>query len=268
MTGTVEQSAVRGRVAVVTGSTSGIGRTIARTLAESGAGLMLNGFGDAADIETERAELERRCSVRVLYSDADMRRPEQVRAMLSRAGNELGPVDILVNNAGIQHTSPVEAFPDQAWDDVIAVNLSAAFHATKAVVAGMRQRGWGRIINIASVHGLVASVDKVAYVSAKHGLVGMTRVVALENAGSGVTCNAICPGWVHTPLVMAQIEARAGAAGIAVEQATRDLLLEKQPSGAFTTAEEIAGAVLFLCSRAAANMTGTTLSLDGGWSAQ
>ncbi len=268
MTGAVEQPAVRGRVAVVTGSTSGIGRIIARTLAESGAGLMLNGFGDAGDIEVQRAELERRCSVRVLYSNADMRRPEQVRAMLSRAGDELGPVDILVNNAGIQHTSPMEAFPDQAWNDIIGVNLSAAFHATKAVVAGMKQRGWGRIINIASVHGLVASVDKVAYVAAKHGLVGMTRVVALETAGSGVTCNAICPGWVHTPLVMAQIEARAQTADIAVEQATRDLLLEKQPSGAFTTAEEIAGAVLFLCSPAAANMTGTTLSLDGGWSAQ
>ena len=259
---------MRGRVAIVTGSTSGIGSAVAGALAESGAHLVLNGFGDAADIEKQRAGLEARCGVRVLHSGADMRDPEQIRALVAQARDAFGRVDILVNNAGIQHTDTVEAFPEQRWDDIIAVNLSAAFHATKAVVADMKAQGWGRIINMASVHGLVASTQKVAYVAAKHGLVGMTRVVALETAGTGVTCNAVCPGWVKTPLVMAQIEARATRDSVPVDQAARDLLLEKQPSGAFTTPDQVAGAIVFLCGPHAGNMTGTTLSLDGGWSAQ
>ena len=259
---------MRGRTAVVTGSTSGIGKGIATALAEAGANVMLNGFGDAAAIEAQRAEFETRFGVGVGYHGADMTKPVEIADLIAETDHRFGQVDILVNNAGIQHTDAIEDFPDERWDAVIAINLSSSFHTIKATVGGMKQRGWGRIINIASVHGLVASVRKVAYITAKHGLIGMTKAVALETAGSGVTCNAICPGWVQTPLVMAQIEARASHDGISIEQATTDLLMEKQPSGQFTTIEQLAGAAMFLCGDAGANMSGAAMTLDGAWSAQ
>ena len=252
---------MKGKVALVTGSTSGIGLGIARALAGAGADLVLNGFGDGAAVQ---AELARQFRVRVSYDPADMTRPAEIRRMVERAG----VVDILVNNAGIQHVAPVEEFPDERWDAVLAVNLSAAFHGIKAVLPQMKNRGWGRIINVASVHGLVASVDKVAYVAAKHGLVGLTKVVALETAATGVTCNAICPGWVLTPLVQKQIDALAQRERISGEEAKRRLLAEKQPSGEFATPEQIGALALFLCSDAAAQIRGASLSIDGGWAAQ
>jgi len=259
---------MRGKTAIVTGSTSGIGMGIADALAGAGANIMLNGFGDADAIEAQRADFEACHGVKVAYHGADMTKPEEIRDLVAQAEALFGQVDILVNNAGIQHTDSIEDFPDDRWDAVIAINLSSSFHTMKAVIGGMKQRGWGRIINIASVHGLVASVQKIAYIAAKHGLVGMTKVAALEAAGTGVTCNAICPGWVKTPLVMAQIEARAERDGIPVDQATVDLLSEKQPSGQFTTIEQLGAAAVFLCSDGAANMPGTTMTLDGAWSAQ
>lgn len=259
---------MRGRTAVVTGSTSGIGKGIATALAEAGANVMLNGFGEAGEIEARRADLQARFGVKVDYHGADMSKPAEIVELVAETERRLGPVDILVNNAGIQHTARIEDFPDDQWDSVIAINLSSSFHTMKATIGGMKQRGWGRIINISSVHGLVASVQKVAYIAAKHGLIGMTKVAALEAAGTGVTCNAICPGWVQTPLVMAQIETRANQDGTSITQATTDLLSEKQPSGQFTTIEQLAGAALFLCGDAAANMSGTTMTLDGAWSAQ
>jgi 3-hydroxybutyrate dehydrogenase len=259
---------LQGRTAIVTGSTSGIGQGIANALAEAGANIVLNGFGEAAAIEAQRAALAERTGVKVRYHAADMTRPEEIAAMVGETEAALGAVDILVNNAGIQHTANVEDFPVDRWDAVIAINLSSSFHSIRAALPGMKRRGWGRVINIASAHGLVASVQKVAYIAAKHGVVGLTKVVALENAGNGVTCNAICPGWVKTPLVEKQIAARAARDGIAVEQAAHDLLIEKQPSGRFTTIEQLAGAAVFLCSPAADNMTGTTMTLDGGWTAQ
>jgi len=259
---------MRGRTAIVTGSTSGIGKGIATALAEAGVNVMLNGFGDAGEIEALRADLEDRFEIKAAYHGADMTKPEEIRDLVAATEARFGQVDILVNNAGIQHTDLIEDFPDDRWDAVIAINLSSSFHTTKAVVGGMKQRGWGRIVNISSVHGLVASVQKVAYIAAKHGLIGMTKVTALEAAGSGVTCNAICPGWVKTPLVMAQIEARAERDGISIEQATSTLLGEKQPSEQFTTIEQLGAAAVFLCGDAAANMSGTTLTLDGAWSAQ
>jgi 3-hydroxybutyrate dehydrogenase len=257
-----------GKVALVTGSTSGIGLGIARALAGAGADVMLNGFGDAAAIQTLRGELAHTHGVRVAYSGADMSRPEQITAMVVEAERTLGSVDILVNNAGIQHVAPIEDFPEEKWDAIIAVNLSAVFHGMKAVIPGMRRKGWGRIINIASAHGLVASGQKVAYVAAKHGVVGMTKVAAIELANSGVTVNAICPGWVLTPLVQRQLEARAQQDGISVEQASRAFLAEKQPMGQFTTPEGIGGLAVFLCSDAARTITGAPVSIDGGWIAQ
>ncbi len=259
---------MRGRTAAVTGSTGGIGRAVAEALAGAGANIVLNGFGDAAEIEEQRAGLEARFGIGAAWHGADMARPADIRDLLETAAARFGAVDILVNNAGIQHTDPVEDFPEDRWDAVIAVNLSAPFHATKAAIGPMKARGWGRIVNIASVHGLVASVHKAAYIAAKHGLVGLTKTVALEAAGTGVTCNAVCPGWVRTPLVEAQIEARAAREGVAVEAAAAELLREKQPSGRFTAVGEVGAAVAFLCGEAAANMTGATLTLDGGWSAQ
>ncbi len=253
---------LNGKVALVTGSTSGIGLGIARALAAEGARIMLNGFGDAAHIDRLRAELK------AGYHAADMAKPAQVRRLVEETVAQLGSIDILVNNAGIQHVAPVEEFPDERWDAVIAINLSASFHAIKAALPHMRTRGSGRIINIASAHGLVASASKAAYVTAKHGLVGLTKVVALETAATGITCNAICPGWVLTPLVQKQIEARAAAEGIAVEQASADLLREKQPMLAFTTPEKIAALAVFLCGEAASTITGAALSIDGGWVAQ
>jgi 3-hydroxybutyrate dehydrogenase len=257
-----------GKNAIVTGSTSGIGKGIAETLALAGANVLLNGFGDAAEIEKQRAALAASAKVNVAYHGADMSKPAEIRDMVAAAQEKFGRVDILVNNAGIQHVAPVENFPDDRWDAIIAINLSSAFHATKAALPGMRAAGWGRVINIASAHGLVASAEKSAYVAAKHGIVGLTKTVALETAGSGVTCVAICPGWVLTPLVQKQIDAKAAAQGISGEAARAELLREKQPSGDFATPEQIGETVLFLCSAAAAQITGSTIALDGGWLSQ
>ena len=258
-----------GKVALVTGSTSGIGLGMAKAFAAEGAHVVLNGFGDAAAIEETRRGIEgEHAGVRALYDGADMGRPDQIEAMVRRAEGELGSVDVLVNNAGIQHTAPVHEFPAEKWDAIIAINLSAAFHATRAALPGMLGRGWGRIVNVASAHGLVASAQKSAYVAAKHGLVGLTKVVALETATTGITCNAVCPGWVLTPLVQKQIDARAQGEGIPVEQARLGLLAEKQPSHEFVTPEQLAGLVLFLCSPAADQIRGAALPVDGGWTAQ
>jgi 3-hydroxybutyrate dehydrogenase len=259
---------LKGRTAVVTGSTSGIGLGMARALAGAGANIMLNGFGDAAEIEALRAAIAREFDVRATYSGADMARPDEIHQMVKAAEQQLGPVDILVNNAGIQHTAPVEVFPRERWDAVIAINLSSAFHAIQAALPGMKRRNWGRIVNIASTHGLIASVEKSAYVAAKHGVLGLTKTVALETARTGITCNAICPGWVLTPLVQKQIDARAARDAITLEQAKRDLLAEKQPSGEFATPEQIGALCVFLCSEAATQIRGAALPVDGGWLAQ
>ena len=254
--------------AIVTGSTSGIGLGIARAFAEQGADVMLNGFGNADEIEFTRAELQRRFGVKVRHSGADMSQPEQIRAMAELARHEFGKVDIVVNNAGIQHVAPVEEFPDAKWDAILAINLSSAFHLIKAVVPEMKARRSGRIINIASAHGLVASGEKAAYVAAKHGIVGLTKVVAIEAANDGVTCNAICPGWVLTPLVQQQIDTRAKAAGKTVEQAKNELVAEKQPMLQFSTPENVGALAVFLSGDAAATITGSAYSIDGGWTAQ
>jgi 3-hydroxybutyrate dehydrogenase len=259
---------LQGKIAIVTGSTSGIGLGIAAALAAEGCDIMLNGFGDAAAIADVRQRLAEQHGVRVAYSPADMSKPADIREMVKTTIEQLGGVDILVNNAGIQHVAKVVDFPEDRWDAVIAINLSASFHATKAALPQMTAKGWGRIINIASAHGLVASGEKAAYVTAKHGLVGLTKVTAIEAANSGVTCNAICPGWVLTPLVQKQIEARAAAQGIPYQQAHDDLLREKQPMLQYTTPEKIGGLAVFLCGEAASTMTGTALSIDGGWVAQ
>ena len=261
-------AALTGKVAVVTGSTSGIGLGIARALAGAGADLMLNGFGEASAIEALRERLGAEFKVRARYDGADLAKPAEVRHLVERATAELGRVDVLVNNAGIQHVAPIEEFPDERWDAVIAINLSANFHAIKAALPQMKQRGWGRIINIASAHGLVASTNKVAYVTAKHGVVGLTKVVALETAGTAITCNAICPGWVLTPLVQKQIDDLAARDKIPQAEAKRRLLSEKQPSGEFVTTEQIGALALYLCSDAAAQIRGAALSIDGGWTAQ
>ena len=259
---------LKGKTAVVTGSTSGIGLGIATALAAEGCDIVMNGFGEPAAIERLRAGLAEAHGVRALYLPADMATPAEIRGIVGEAARQFGSVDILVNNAGIQHVAPIVEFPEERWDAVIAINLSAAFHASKAALPLMIARRWGRIINIASAHGLVASADKAAYVSAKHGLVGLTKVAAIENANHGVTCNAICPGWVLTPLVEQQIEARARAEGIAVEQARADLVREKQPMLNYTTPEKIGALAVFLCGEAASTITGAALSIDGGWVAQ
>jgi len=259
---------LEGKSAVVTGSTSGIGLGIARVLAANGANVLLNGFGDAGEIEKLRRQLASDHGVRIAYSAADMSKPTDVDAMIAQATRELGGVDILVNNAGIQHTAPVQEFPVERWNAVIAINLSAAFLAIRAALAPMLARNWGRIINIASTHGLVASVQKVAYVAAKHGILGMTKVVALETATTGVTCNAICPGWVLTPLVQRQIDDFAAREKLAPTAAQAKLLGEKQPSLEFATPEQIAAAAVFLCSEEAAQIRGIALPVDGGWTAQ
>jgi 3-hydroxybutyrate dehydrogenase len=253
-----------GKTALVTGSTSGIGLGIATALARQGANIVLNGFGDT---EGPKAEI-RKLGVRVGYHGADMSKPAEIEQMMAYAAGEFGRVDILVNNAGIQHVAKVEDFPPERWDAVIAINLSSAFHCTRLALPAMKAANWGRIINIASVHGLVASVEKVAYVAAKHGIVGMTKVTALENATTGVTCNAICPGWVLTPLVQKQVDAKATANGWSNEEATRRLLGEKEPSMQFTTPEEIGELAVFFCSPAANNVRGVAWNMDGGWAAQ
>lgn len=258
---------LKGKVAVVTGSTSGIGLGIATALAADGAAIMLNGFGDAGAIEKLKRDLAEQHRVKVSYSGADMSKPAEIRQMIADAQRELGAVDILVNNAGIQFVAPVDQFPEDKWDAIIAINLSAAFHATKAALPGMKQRRWGRIINIASTHGLVASAEKAAYVAAKHGIVGLTKVVAIETANAGVTCNAICPGWVLTPLVQKQIEDKAKQQGISVDQAKENLLKEKQPMYKFSTPEHLGQLTVFLCSDAGDTMTGVAIPMDGGWTA-
>ena len=259
--------ALNGRVAIVTGSTSGIGLGIVHALAADGAAIMLNGFGDAAEIETLRQSLASQYGVPVHYSAADMSKPDEIAAMVKAAQTDLGGAHILVNNAGIQYTALIEDFPAGKWDAIIAINLSAAFHAMHAAIPAMKQRGWGRIINIASAHGLVASPLKSAYVAAKHGLLGLTKVAAIELANAGVTCNAICPGWVLTPLVQKQIEDRAAREGRKVDDVRAELLSEKQPMLQFSTPEQIGALTAFLCSENAKTMTGVPLSIDGGWTA-
>jgi len=259
---------LKGKVAVVTGSTSGIGLGIAQSVAAQGADVVLNGFGDAAEIEKIRTDIEKTHGVRAVYSGADLSTGAGSSGLITFAEEKFGRVDILVNNAGIQHVAPIEDFPDDRWDLVIAINLSSSFHTIKSALPGMRKRGWGRIVNIASAHGLVGSVQKVAYVAAKHGILGLTKVVALETAESGITCNAICPGWVLTPLVQKQIDARAAAENKTIAQAERDLLSEKQPSLRFATPEQLGSLVVFLSSPGADNMTGTSLPVDGGWTAR
>ena len=259
---------LKGKTAIVTGSTSGIGLAIATAFAAEGCDIVLNGFGDPAAIERLRAGLAATHGVRALYLAADMGKPSEIRGLVGQAAQQLGGVDILVSNAGIQHVARIVDFPEERWDAVIAINLSAAFHAAKAALPLMTARGWGRIINIASAHGLVASGEKAAYVTAKHGLVGLTKVTAIETANQGVTCNAICPGWVLTPLVQQQIEARAQAQGIPVEQAREDLVREKQPMLDYTTPDKVGALAVFLCGEAASTITGAALSIDGGWVAQ
>ena len=257
-----------GKRAVVTGSTSGIGLGIARALAEAGANILFNGFGDRGEINKITRGIAEDFEVATAYSSADMSDSVQIQSMIEEANRALGGVDILVNNAGIQYTASVGDFPAEKWNAIIAVNLSAAFYAVQATLPQMLGNNWGRIINIASTHGVVGSAQKSAYVAAKHGLVGLTKVIALETATSGVTCNAICPGWVLTPLVQSQIESRAALEGIAVARAKQDLLAEKQPSLEFVTPEQVGGVSVFLCSESAAQIRGQTVIVDGGWTAQ
>ena len=259
---------LKGKTALVTGSTSGIGLGIATALAGQGANIVLNGFGDVEGPKATIAAL----GVKVAYHGADMSKPAEIEDMMKFAAAQFGQVDILVNNAGIQHVAKIENFPVERWDAVIAINLSSAFHATRLALPAMQAanggKGWGRIINLASVHGLVGSAEKSAYVAAKHGIVGLTKVTALENATTGVTCNAICPGWVLTPLVQKQVDARAAAGGISNEQATQQLLGEKEPSMQFTTPEELGALAVFFCSPAGNNIRGVAWNMDGGWAAQ
>jgi 3-hydroxybutyrate dehydrogenase len=252
------------KTALVTGSTSGIGLGIAKALARQGAHIVLNGFGDAQGPQAEIAAL----GVRVGYHGADMSKPAEIEAMMAYAAAEFGQVDILVNNAGIQHVARIEDFPVERWDAIMAINLSSAFHTTRLALPAMRAANWGRIINVASVHGLVGSAEKSAYVAAKHGVVGLTKVTALETATTGVTCNAICPGWVLTPLVQKQVDAKAAALGISNEEAKKVLLGEKEPSMQFTTPEELGELAVFFCSAAGNNVRGVAWNMDGGWAAQ
>ena len=259
---------LQGKFALVTGSTSGIGLGVANALAEAGVSVMLNGFGAADQIERLRADLVRRTGVQVLYSGADMSKPDQITAMVRDAESRFGRLDILVNNAGIQFVAPVEEFPGDKWEQILAINLSSSFYTTRAALPGMRLRNCGRIINIASAHGLVASPFKSAYVAAKHGVLGLTKTVALEVAETAITCNAICPGYVKTPLVEGQIEDQARAHNMSEEQVVRDVILASQPNKRFVEVAQIGALVLFLCSDAAGSMTGVALPLEGGWTAR
>ena len=255
---------LKNKTALITGSTSGIGLGIAKSLARQGANIVLNGFGDAETPQKEIAAL----GVQVAYHGADMGKPEEIAAMMAFAAEKFGQVDILVNNAGIQHVARIEAFPVEKWDAIMAINLSSAFHATRLALPTMQKANWGRIINVASIHGLVGSAEKSAYVAAKHGVVGLTKVTALENATTGVTCNAICPGWVLTPLVQKQVDAKAAAMGLSNEDAKKQLLAEKEPSLQFTTPEELGELAVFFCSPATNNVRGVAWQMDGGWTAQ
>jgi 3-hydroxybutyrate dehydrogenase len=255
---------LKGKTALVTGSTSGIGLGLALALAKDGANIMLNGFGEYESAKRAVAE----CGVKASYHGADMSKPAEIEAMVRACEQEFGAVDVLVNNAGIQHVAKVEDFPPERWDAIIAINLSSAFHTTRLALPGMKKRNWGRILNIASTHGLVASAEKSAYVASKHGIVGFTKSVALETATTGVTCNAICPGWVLTPLVQKQVDARAKQAGVNDAEAKRQLLQEKQPSLQFTTPEQLGALAVFLCSPAGDNVRGVAWNVDGGWAAQ
>lgn len=259
---------LKNKVALVTGSTSGIGLGIARALAKEGAAIMLNGFADTAAVESLKKEISAIVGGKVGFSGADLSKPAEIEMLMADTRKALGAPDILVNNAGIQHTASIEDFPAERWDAVIAINLSAAFHTTRLALRDMKARNWGRIINIASAHGLVASVQKVAYVAAKHGIIGMTKVTALETAETGVTCNAICPGWVLTPLVQKQIDALAAREKLSAEQARMRLLGEKQPSKEFVTPEQLGGLAVFLCSDAAQQIRGAAMTVDGGWTVQ
>lgn len=257
-----------GKTALVTGSTSGIGLGIAHALAAEGANIVFNGFGEAAAIAELQQQTANQFSVKTAYSSADMTKPAEIEQMIVDATAQFGSIDILVNNAGIQYVANVEDFPADRWDAIIAINLSSAFHTSRHVLPKMQEKNWGRIINIASAHGLVASAGKSAYVASKHGIVGLTKVIALENAHTGITANAICPGWVLTPLVQKQVDARAEANQIPVEQAKRELLLEKQPSGEFVTPAQLGALAVFLCSDAASQVRGAAWNMDGGWVAQ
>jgi len=259
---------LKGKAAVVTGSTSGIGLAIAQALAREGANVMINGFGDKAAIEKERSGIEKEFSVKAAYSPADMTKPPEIAEMIRSAQTALGSVDILINNAGIQHVSPIEEFPVDKWDAIIAINLSAAFHAIRAAVPGMKSRKWGRIINTASAHSLVASPFKAAYVTAKHGLTGLTKTVALELATFGVTANCISPGYVWTPLVEKQIPDTMKARNLTKEQVINDVLLYAQPTKQFVTVDQVASLAVYLCSDAASQITGANISIDGGWTAE
>ena len=255
---------LKNKTALVTGSTSGIGLGIAKALARQGCNIMLNGFGDVQAAQDEVKAL----GVQVGYHGADMSKPADIEDMMKAAAAQFGRVDILVNNAGIQHVASVEDFPVERWDAIIAINMSSAFHTTRLALPAMKAANWGRIINVASVHGLVASAQKSAYVAAKHGVVGLTKVTALETATTGITCNAICPGWVLTPLVQKQVDAKAAALGVSNEEATKRLLGEKEPSMQFTTPEELGELAVFFCSPAANNVRGVAWNMDGGWTAQ
>jgi 3-hydroxybutyrate dehydrogenase len=259
---------LKGKVALVTGSTSGIGLAIARAYAKQGADIVINGFGDKDGIEKERSGIESDFGVRALYSGADMSKGPEIAAMIADAQAKLGSIDILVNNAGIQFVSPIEDFPPEKWDQIIAINLSAAFHAIRAAVPGMKARKWGRIVNTASAHALVASPFKSAYVSAKHGIAGLTKTVALETATFGITANAICPGYVWTPLVEKQIPETMAARGMTKEQVINDVLLHAQPTKQFVTVEEVADLAVYLASDSARSITGAIIPIDGGWTAQ
>jgi 3-hydroxybutyrate dehydrogenase len=255
------------RNAVVTGSTSGIGLAVARALAKEGANVVINGFGEAAAIEKERAAIEGEFGVTAIYDPADMTKPEEIAALIANAEEKLGSVDILVNNAGVQFVSPIEEFPIEKWNQILAIDLSSAFHTIRAATPGMKKRRWGRIVNTASAHSLVASPFKAAYVAAKHGLAGLNKVVALELATFGVTANCISPGYVWTPLVERQIPDTMKARNLTREQVINDVLLQAQPTKEFVTVEQIAALVVFLCSDAAAQITGSNISIDGGWTA-
>ena len=258
---------LKGKTALITGSTSGIGLGIAHALAREGANIVLNGFASEADVKVISDDIAS-LGVQVAYHGANIQNPVEIEAMMAFAAERFGAVDILVNNAGIQHVANVEDFPVERWDAIIAINLSAAFHTIRLAMPGMKKNGWGRIINVASVHGLVASAQKSAYVASKHGILGLTKAVALETATTGVTCNAICPGWVLTPLVQKQVDARAQSQGIPVEQAKKDLLAEKQPSHEFVTPDQLGAMAVFLCSPAASQVRGAAWNMDGGWAAQ